>query len=117
MTTPLTIELLYFDGCPGYEEILPALERLTGQGDVELVKRTIDDMEEAVSARFLGSPSVRVEGVDVEPGASARSDFGMKCRVYRVDGQQTNRPHLEWISLALERARTVDPPGTVDGDD
>jgi hypothetical protein len=79
-----TVELLYFDDCPTYETLLPHLRQLlraAGASD-EVRLRRIPDHEAAQRERFLGSPTVRVDGRDVEPGASERRDFGMKCRLY-----------------------------------
>ena len=42
--------------------------------------------EEAQRLRFLGSPSVRVEGSDIEPGAEARVTFALCCRLYTGAG-------------------------------
>lgn len=76
------IELLYFDGCPGYRDLLRRLRELVEDpADVKL--HPIDFPEEAERTRFLGSPTLRVNGEDVEPGAADRSDYGMKCRLYR----------------------------------
>ena len=80
------LELLYFDGCPGHERLAPTLRELASRHGVELAQRRIDTPAEAQQARFLGSPTVRVDGVDVEPGARERSDFGLKCRLYRCGG-------------------------------
>ena len=38
--------------------------------------------ENAVPFKFLGSPTVRINGVDIEPSARSRTDFGMMCRRY-----------------------------------
>ena len=40
--------------------------------------------EEAEQHRLLGSPSVRVGGRDVEPGADERESFIFACRIYRT---------------------------------
>jgi hypothetical protein len=42
----------------------------------------IDDADAAERAAFLGSPTVRVNGEDVEPGAAERDDFGLRCRLF-----------------------------------
>ncbi len=97
----MTVELLYFEGCPGFEDLLPRLRTLT-QGRAELELRRIESLEDAEAARFLGSPSVRVDGRDVEPGAAARTDYGMKCRLYRTTHGQSHAPPDEWIERALE---------------
>ena len=43
----------------------------------------VDDAEDAVRLRFLGSP-VRMNGHDIEPGAAERTDFVFACRIYRT---------------------------------
>jgi hypothetical protein len=80
----LTIELLHIADCPGYAELRPRLERLLtarGLGD-ELVVREIASAEEAAAARFLGSPTLRIDGRDVEPGADRRTTYAYACRTY-----------------------------------
>jgi hypothetical protein len=44
---------------------------------------------------------VHVDGVDVEPGAQARDDFGLGCRIYAFDGRLAGAPRMEWIAAAL----------------
>jgi DNA-binding transcriptional ArsR family regulator len=98
------IEILYFDGCPGHEPLLPSLRELAAGHGAELEHRHIQTLEEAEQARFLGSPSVRVNGVDVEPGAAERADFGLKCRLYRSPDGQSGLPPRDWIERALRDA-------------
>lgn len=57
--------------------------------------------EEAQRLRFLGSPTVRVDGRDVEPGADVREDFGLKCRLYRTEDGLTGTPAEEWLVAAI----------------
>jgi GTPase SAR1 family protein len=101
-----TLEVLYFEGCPGHERLLPIVRDLAGEHRLALTQQRIDSAEDAEHARFLGSPSVRVNGVDVEPGADQRTDFGLKCRLYRSPDGQSGLPPRRWISDALQQART-----------
>ena len=98
----MTIELLYFDGCPGHEQILPRLRRLARHHGARVVLRPVDTPEDAERERFLGSPTVRVDGRDVDPGAGARTDYGLKCRIYRSAHGQTPVPPESWIRAALD---------------
>jgi len=98
------VELLYFDGCPSHERLVPSLCELVAEHGAELEQRNILTLEQAEEARFLGSPSVRINGVDVEPGASERTDFGLKCRLYRSSDGQSGLPPQEWIEHALRKA-------------
>jgi hypothetical protein len=106
------IEVLYFDGCPGHKRLMPRLkELLAGAGvedPVELIR--VESVDDAEQHRFLGSPTLRVDGVDVDPAASARSDYGLKCRLYRTDGAQQPLPCDEWVLTAIERARRQQGP-------
>lgn len=79
-----TAEILYFDGCPNHAGLAPRILELAVAAGVEvtLEQRKITDGAAAQRERFLGSPSVRIDGRDVEPGADQRRDFGMSCRVY-----------------------------------
>ncbi|MDP2339953.1 MAG: DUF2703 domain-containing protein [Deltaproteobacteria bacterium] len=97
------IEVLYFDGCPGAEPALAAVKevvRSLNLDDVE-VRFVSVQAADAQRLRFLGSPSVRVDGVDVEPGADERDGFAMRCRVYAVDGRFQKVPPTMWIEAAL----------------
>ena len=99
----MKIELLYFDGCPNYEALLPRLlGLLEDRGlDTDVELRPVETVEAAEAERFLGSPTVRIDGRDVEPGADARTDFGLKCRIYRSPAGTSPVPREAWIVDAL----------------
>jgi hypothetical protein len=100
----MKIQVLYFDGCPSHERLLPSLRDLAAEHGAKLEQRHIRTLTQAEEERFLGSPSVRVDGVDVEPGAEVRMDFGLKCRLYRSPEGQSGLPSREWIEHALGEA-------------
>lgn len=101
----MKIELLYMDGCPHWRETVKDIHgvledhRLTTQ--VELVR--VASQQEADSVAFPGSPTVRVDGVDVEPDAPT-TGFGLACRIYMAEDEPQGRPPKEWIAAALEAA-------------
>lgn len=99
----MKVELLYFDGCPNYETLLPRLRRLLRDRglDTDIELRRIETLEAAEAERFLGSPTVRMDGRDVEAGADERSDFGLKCRIYRSPAGTSPVPRDDWIVSAL----------------
>jgi hypothetical protein len=101
------VEVFYFVGCPSHEALMPRLARVMTEaglepGTVEL--HIVDSDERAEATGFLGSPSVRVDGVDVEPGAGERADFGMKCRLYEFGGRRQGTPPDAWLRAALRLA-------------
>jgi hypothetical protein len=97
------VELLYFEGCPGYETVLERVRRLLHDagGDTDIELRRVETPEAATAARFLGSPTVRVDGRDIERGAEDRTDFGLKCRLYRGPGGASPVPPEQWLIDAL----------------
>jgi len=59
----------------------------------------VTSLEDAVSKRFLGSPTVLVNGVDIDPHAHDRTDYGLSCRVYHgMDGV----PSVSLLQAAFE---------------
>jgi len=108
------IEVLYFDGCPSHEQLQPRLEHLVrdaGIADPIELRRVASD-EAAHAERFLGSPTVRIDGRDIEPGAEQRTDFGLQCRLYRARGGAAGVPPDEWITAALAGTRPADGDGS-----
>ena len=100
------VEILYFEGCPNHEPALALVERVaTALGvepEIELVE--VPDAESAAHRRFLGSPTVRVDGRDVEPGAEERRDYAFSCRIYRGEDGVAERPQESWVHDALVEA-------------
>jgi hypothetical protein len=99
----VTVEVLYFDGCPNHETLLPHLEELLRSAGLPpmIQLRRVEDDAAARRERFLGSPTVRINGRDVEPGAGARSDFGLKCRLYQTPAGLRGAPLDGWVLDAL----------------
>src|SRR4051812_33518830 len=62
---------------------------------------------------LLGSPTLRVDGVDTEPGARDRTDYGVKCRLYRTEEGLRGAPPDAWVLDALQLAsrRAAAPAG------
>jgi len=105
LTSP-TIELLYFDGCPNYLEYLPRLRVLlagAGFSPEVALRRIASDATAVASERFLGSPTLRVNGEDVEPDADARSEYGLQCRLYRTADGWAGYPPDQWVRDSLAR--------------
>jgi len=97
------IDVLFFAGCPGMDHAIArarAAAEQVGGADIRLVR--VEDDEAARRLTFLGSPTVRVNDLDVETASVGRIDFGIQCRVYRVGDAFEGVPPLEWIVAALE---------------
>jgi hypothetical protein len=109
-TNRMRIELLYFDACPSHEALLPRLRELLASEGIatEIELRRIANDQAAQRERFLGSPTIRVNGRDVEPDAEQRTDYGIKCRLYRTLDGVSGQPPQEWLMEALSHAIEAD---------
>ena len=107
------VEVLYFDGCPSHEALLPRLQELMTEANLDgssLALTHVASSEDAERERFLGSPTVRVNGRDVDRSAPERTDYGLKCRLYaHADGLRGTVPD-ELIRAALA-GRNVEAHG------
>lgn len=110
----MRVELLYFEGCPNYRGLVPTLREELARAGIsdEIELRQVRSIEEAERERFLGSPTVRVDGRDVDPIAGERSDYGIKCRLYRVAGASRGVPPEGWIAAAIDDARAREMEST-----
>ena len=99
----MKIEFLYFKDCPGYKPALFLLQQALAEAgsDATIDKIEITTQELAMQYRFLGSPSIRINGEDIE-GREASPEYGLKCRIY----PQTNSgiPPLSVLRKALQKA-------------
>jgi copper chaperone CopZ len=107
----MKIEILYFDGCPNH---LPAVERinevLKEEGiAAEIAEVKVEDETAARAIGFLGSPSIRVDGCDVEAAARSSKDFGMMCRTYLEGRNRVGLPSREMIRAAIREAMQAQP--------
>jgi hypothetical protein len=100
------IEILSFAGCPNRERAIALVSQIIAEVDADADIRVIDvpDAETAQRTRFLGSPTIRVNGRDIEPGADERGDFVHSCRVFRTDRGLTGEPDPRWLRAALANA-------------
>ncbi|HEV2114443.1 MAG TPA: hypothetical protein VGR48_00360 [Terriglobales bacterium] len=98
----MKIEVLYVPGCPNCE---PAVERVrktlleeAAQGEIRLV--AINSQAEANALLFPGSPTIRVNGNDVEaqPGPTP----SLACRLY---ANRSGLPSEEMLRAAISAAK------------
>lgn len=103
----MIIEFLYYEDCPSHQEGLQLLQdtlREFGLEQYSIIVRKIATDEEALRERFPGSPTIRINGADIDP-ASDDGFFALTCRVYtRTDGKFSPLPEAESLRRAVERA-------------
>ena len=76
---PLAVEILHTEGCGHWEAARDRVVAVAGElgAPISVTETPVATAEDAVAHRFPGSPTVRVEGRDVQPGADDRRDFGL----------------------------------------
>lgn len=111
----MKIEVLYFEGCPNHQATVSLLKDVSKRThlETEIEEIEIKDLDAANAKKFLGSPTVRVNGLDIEPSARFATDFGMMCRVYERGDTRVGVPPEDLIRRALEEAtgKTINERG------
>jgi hypothetical protein len=97
------IEVLTFPGCANRDGAVALAARVRDQLGSAAEVRVIDvpDQPAAEQGRFLGSPTIRVDGRDIEPGAESREEYVHACRLYRVGHGLRGLPDADWLGQAL----------------
>ncbi len=100
------VEILSFQGCPNHDRARALVERVADELAISADLRLVDvpDVAAAERVRFLGSPTIRVNGRDVEPEADERADFTYSCRVYQTRTGLAGEPDERWVRAALLEA-------------
>ena len=99
----MTVEFLYWEGCPSHPEARELLEEvLRAQGAAAEVRvLEVKSREEAAELGFPGSPTIRIDGRDVDP-AGADQPPSLTCRIYYLpDGRVSPIPSREQLEEAL----------------
>jgi hypothetical protein len=101
----MTIELLWFDDCPNHRKTRQLLEEVLAQRHIEerIVDVNLTDPEVAKQYRFPGSPTIRVDGRDIEPDFADAGDYTPRCRLYLTARGLVGVPDRRWIETALEQ--------------
>lgn len=101
------IELLHTKECPYWKEALKTLVEVinTYKIDAELRVITIGGLRKAEKYRFPGSPTVRINGVDIDP-KTIRS-VGLGCRIYFHEGKPYGYPPRGMIIAALKNVKAI----------
>src|SRR6266853_6136390 len=104
----MRVEVLYFEGCPNHA---PTVERVRAELVSRGLPKEIEEVEihnqaEAEAIGFVGSPSVRINGLDIEREARNLKSFGMSCRTYLEGTVRGGSPSSALIGRALNEQTT-----------
>jgi hypothetical protein len=98
------IEFLYWEDCPSHEQALIRLQEVMAEGRIESPIEMIEVLtdEDAERLAFPGSPTIRVDGVDVDASGAEQMGTALTCRVYLLEaGRYSPLPSKEMIRSAL----------------
>jgi hypothetical protein len=98
----MRIEVLTVEGCPYAAAAIQLAATVGGETEVRVVEVSEAETD---AARFLGSPTIRVDGHDIEPGADARRAYAHSCRLYSTERGRSPLPDEAWLRAALERGK------------
>lgn len=97
------VEFLWFADCPNHattRQLLAAtIDRVAPGTPIDDIDAT--DPAVAAGLRFPGSPTIRVDGLDIEPGFTDPGDYTPRCRLYRTPAGLRGVPDPAWIEHAL----------------
>ncbi|RMF29195.1 MAG: DUF2703 domain-containing protein [Chloroflexi bacterium] len=103
----MNIHFLYYEECPSHEKALERLRQVMAeegiQAEIEIIK--VETEEQAQRWRFVGSPTILINGQDIDPPPSD-AYYALTCRAYRLeDGRISPLPSTAMIRRALRAAR------------
>ena len=100
----MVVEILYVPGCPNYPAALIRLRAVLKSEAIDAAIREIPINDEATAQALLfpGSPTIRINGLDAEPGN--QQTFGVACRLYSGGAGLPSKQALERAITAAKRS-------------
>ena len=104
----MKVELLYIRDCPNHLSTLQIVKDVLQESGLPLDVSEIEIASpgQAETYAFPGSPTVRVDGSDVESGLYGLTSFGVSCRSYVVNSKRQGMPDREWIVKAIRSGQS-----------
>ncbi len=105
----LDVRILYWRECPSWEKAIERVRKVLDEEGytyrLELLE--IRTEEDALKYRFVGSPTIRIDGVDIDPEGAMSGSYGLNCRIYNMDGKILPLPTESYIRNALRAISTI----------
>jgi hypothetical protein len=97
----MKIEVLYFEGCPNHAPTVERLKAVLREAGLPIDVSEIEVRDESAANRlqFLGSPTIRINGFDIEANFRNVKNTAFACRRY-----PGGLPSEEMIRAALREA-------------
>lgn len=93
----MKVELFWFEDCPNHEFAEAMLKEVQVENGVEVRIDRIEVPDLVIGNRvtFPGSPTIRINDIDIKPGWEVCEDCTPRCRVYYADGTFSGLPQRE----------------------
>jgi hypothetical protein len=111
----MKVELLHIRDCPNTEPARMILRETLGelgQANEIISEVEVSDLAQADALNFPGSPTIRVNGIDVDTTLPRQNSYGLCCRTYLIGGRVHGFPARELIRNAIQRAVLPTDPET-----
>jgi len=106
---PPRVELLWFEGCPNHVIARAMLAQALAELAPGVAIHDIDATDPAVAQRhrFPGSPTIRIDGRDIDPAFRDPGEYTPRCRLYWTSAGLRGLPERAWIADALRASVAV----------
>jgi hypothetical protein len=99
----MNVELLHIAECPNTQGarclLRNTLQELGLPAEIHEIEVT--DTSQAETLRFPGSPTIRIDGIDVEAAPPRRESYGVSCRTYLIEGRLRGLPTKQMVRSAI----------------
>lgn len=103
----LNIQFLSYKKCPNsklaYINLEEALKEEGIEEWIQIIK--VENEQEAKNLQLSGSPTIRINGRDIDPLFIDTKNYGIYCRSYSINGTTTGWPDKVLIKEALQKAK------------
>ena len=102
----MKVEILYVSECPSHPAAVKLVKDVLSAEGVMTEIHEVVVLDEAMASelKFLGSPTIRINGRDVAGEAQTGKSFALSCRLYRRS-EQVGVPAVELVQRAVVQAR------------
>lgn len=101
----MRVQLLYYLECPSHERALELIQQALAEegrhAEIEIIR--IDTQEQAQAHQFIGSPTIRINGVEIQPQPDL--PYRLTCRTFiHEDGRLSPLPSLTMLKEAIRQS-------------
>jgi hypothetical protein len=98
----MDIKLMYFDECPSWQTAFENLKQvlLSEQISDAVILVKIENDERAQQEKFLGSPSIWIDGQDL--WTEERESYSLSCRVYATPNGVKGFPTFQMLRSKIQ---------------